>query len=247
VALRAGGFRVDDLLRVADGRYWSYVCSNSACCDPRGTPCDSATGPVSTAALAAGAVAVPDRAALVASIAPIGGLTRVSMRQATDRARIQLAVETGVAVRDAGETAVREAIARRRAGGSLSDDEVARLTVLLAVHDVRDFAWREITEPELHVALWTEVVRRAEYVLVAPPASLLAFAAWRGGQGALASVAVDRALRADPSYALAGLVGSALSHGISPSMLDNWPDLPPVRRRTGRRTRRSKPDVDVRS
>ncbi|PWR14884.1 DUF4192 domain-containing protein, partial [Micromonospora sicca] len=55
-------------------------------------------------------------------------------------------------------------------------------------------------------------------------ASLLAFAAWRSGAGALASVAVDRALAANPTYSLAQLIDRALREGLPPSVLDGWPD-----------------------
>ena len=40
------------------------------------------------------------------------------------------------------------------------------------------------------------MLRRVEPAYVPAPACLLAFAAWRAGQGALARVAVDRALAA---------------------------------------------------
>jgi hypothetical protein len=101
---------------------------------------------------------------------------------------------------------------------------------------VRDFAWERITDDESHVALWTDVLRRVEPELAAPPASLLAFAAWRTGQGALASVAVDRALRSTPGYSLARLMDEVLRHGVAPSKLDGWPDF--GRTRAGRHPRR---------
>jgi hypothetical protein len=32
------GISVTELLRAEDGRYWSYVCADPACCPPEGTP-----------------------------------------------------------------------------------------------------------------------------------------------------------------------------------------------------------------
>lgn len=240
---------VYDVLRVTEGRYWSYTCANPECCDPAGTPFDVSTSPVAAAATYAGAVALPDREALVARIAPVDGAGRESMRRATVRARERLARDPS-AVLPTGEAAVRAAIERYRSGGALTDDEVAELTVLLRSVPVRDRAWREITEPEPHVRLWADVLRRAEPDLAAPPASLLAFAAWRAGDGALAAVAVERALACDPGYSLARLLADILRAGTPPSVLDNWPDLPadPVPpTAVTRRSRRRRRSVHIRT
>ena len=39
---RRGGLEVPELLRVQDGRYWSYLCRNPACCPAEGCPSTSA-------------------------------------------------------------------------------------------------------------------------------------------------------------------------------------------------------------
>ncbi len=52
---------------------------------------------------------------------------------------------------------------------------------------------------------------------VPAPASLLAFTAWQSGEGALANVAVERALAADPAYSMALLIGQAVQAGLPPS------------------------------
>jgi hypothetical protein len=53
---------------------------------------------------------------------------------------------------------------------------------------------------------------------VAAPASLLAFVAWQCGDGALANVAIDRALDDNPRYSMALLLREALDTGTPPSM-----------------------------
>ena len=50
-------------------------------------------------------------------------------------------------------------------------------------------------------ALWTECTRRAPAPLDAAPATLLAVSAWLRGDGAMANVALDRALAGEPGYA----------------------------------------------
>ncbi len=53
--------------------------------------------------------------------------------------------------------------------------------------------------------------------------SLLAFAAWLAGDGALAWCALDRCALADPDYRMAGLVAHTLEHALPPSA---WTPLP---------------------
>jgi Domain of unknown function (DUF4192) len=81
-------------------------------------------------------------------------------------------------------------------------------------------------------------VRRVQPELAAAPATLLAFAAWRAGDGAVASIALDRAFDADPAYPMARLLSDAIDNGLSPrTFLDVAPPAP-VRSRRGRRSHR---------
>jgi hypothetical protein len=232
-ALTAAGLAVLDALRVTDGRYWSYLCAEPACCPPEGTPYDVGASEVSAAAVFAGQVALPDRAALTAQVAPLDGPPRVAMRQAVDRAERRLATLLseapeadllgGRALRRAGTSAVRAAFRAQRRGERLTDDEVAWLTLLLTHLPIRDHAWERTDGRERDIALWTDVLRRAARDLIAAPGSLLAFAAWRAGQGALAAVALERVLQAHPDYSLGLLLDDLLRRGVPPSQLDGWP------------------------
>ena len=53
---------------------------------------------------------------------------------------------------------------------------------------------------------------------VATPASLLAFVAWQLGDGALANVALDRALADDSRYSMALLLRQVITAGAPPSL-----------------------------
>jgi hypothetical protein len=53
---------------------------------------------------------------------------------------------------------------------------------------------------------------------VATPASLLAFVAWQAGDGALANVALDRALADDTRYSMALLLRQVITAGAPPSL-----------------------------
>jgi hypothetical protein len=68
-----------------------------------------------------------------------------------------------------------------------------------------------------HRRLWADLVRRAQPGYIAAPACLLAVTAWQGGNGALANIALDRALADDPGYSLALVLRDALTAGAPPS------------------------------
>jgi hypothetical protein len=249
-ALRGYGVSVGEMLRADGGRYWSYLCESVQCCPADGTPYDMTGTEVAAAATYAGQVVLPDRAALERSLTPVEGAEREAMERATERAATDLASdvdETADSTADQAGDRRRDAVrvltlaVRRYAdGGRITDDEVARLTLLLVRIDVRDECWARITvagdQLEAHLQLWRDITRRARADLVAAPATLLGYAAWRSGNGALAWVAVQRALEANPAYSLALLLGEALDRALPPSLLD---ERPPRQRR--RRRRRSRP------
>ena len=233
-ALRQAGLRLHELMRVEDGRYWSYLCENPGCCPAEGVPFDVRTHPAAAAMTVAGLVVYPDRAALAGTLAPVTGAAARSMERATSQARERAADLIAQAssspgpgagrgtklLVDAGRHAVQEAIATYRADGRLvADEPVAWLTVVLAHLAVRDDAWARM-DPQhrvAHLRLWTDVVRRATPAYLPAPASLLAFTAWQSGEGALANIAIDRALAASPGYSLARLLRDIMDAGVPPS------------------------------
>jgi hypothetical protein len=228
---RRGGLEVRELLRVQDGRYWSYLCRNPACCPAEGVPFDVRSHPAAAVMSAAGLAAYPDRAALASTIAPLAGQRARIRDEAVSRATARLTALTAKAsaaggpdplrlVTAEGRCAVREAIDRYRAGGQVTGaDRLAWLVVSLAQLPVRDDAWARMVpgHREAHLRLWSDLVRHAAGPWLPAPAALLAFTAWQCGEGALASIAVERALDADPGYSMALLLGDILDAGVPPS------------------------------
>jgi hypothetical protein len=214
--------RVLEAIRVHDGRWWSYFCSDPGCCPAEGTPFDTAASLIAAEATYRGQVALPSRQALVTLIAPVDGEARASMAAATARARSTLDrlltddQHGSRAVRRAGRLAVREAEKRYRSGRALLDDEIAWLGVLLLNPDVHEYTLGRLGDEEWRLALWTDVLRRVEPAYVPAAGCVLSYLAWRAGQGALARVAVDRALQADPQHPMAGLLDEVLGLGIGP-------------------------------
>jgi Domain of unknown function (DUF4192) len=233
-------------VRVADGRCFCELCDT--CTPPGGIPYDVTSSRVAAQATVAGLTALPSRAALADLVAPPDGLAAAAMSAAVGRADGRLhelldAARTptdpvgATALHEQGILAVDDAFAAALGGRRLDDDQVAWLTLLLHSLPIRDHAWQLTDHEDWHLRLWTDLTRRADPALVAPCAALLGFAAWRAGDGPLASVALERALRCDPDYSLAGLLRDAMFSGVPGSVLADWPDAG----RAGRPAHRDRP------
>jgi hypothetical protein len=223
------GLVIREALRAEGGRYWFAFCSDPVCCPPEGRSYDPCSHPAAAVLNGAGLDAYPDRAALARTLEPPPGAVR-AIRQATTRALRRIDGLLAQAERDgrrpatalaeAGCGAVRQAIGRYRKGREITDrGRLAFLAVCLADLRVRDDAWARM-DPEhrrRHLRLWTDVVTAAAPEFVPAPASLLAFTAWQCGEGALANVAIERALGADPAYSMALLLAQAIQTGLPPS------------------------------
>lgn len=229
--LHSDGIAVGEVLRAEDGRYWSYICDDPECCPPEGTPFDP--DPSSVSEVFAGVTVLESREALAATLEPVGGdgaaLMRRALRAAERDARSLTKAAAGMPRRMAREAtagpglqSVQAAIDLYRAGGELdSPEEAARLLAALRSDLwVRDDGWSrmEAEHAKAHLQMWTDLTRLAPRGYAAPPASLLAFTAWQLGDGALANVALDRALADTPDYSMASLIRDALDAGAPPSM-----------------------------
>ncbi|MEU1969673.1 DUF4192 domain-containing protein [Micromonospora sediminicola] len=228
-ALRAATVDVLDILRVDDSHYWC-LCGDPGCSDA--VTYNPAASIIPAEAVYLGVAPLRDRAALEQLIAPVTGAERDRMRVASDTARRRLAdmlSDRGIAlaggqppppahVVQTGITAVRQAYETVGRGDTLSDDDVAWLAAVLLLPQVRDHAWAACDGSDEHRRLWADVTRRAIAETAAAPACLLAVTAYLAGDGALANIAVDRSLRADPDYRLAHLLGHALQAGVPPRL-----------------------------
>jgi hypothetical protein len=225
------GITLTDVLRAEDNRYWSYVCENPSCCPPEGTPFNVADHPVARAFAASGRRVLASRQELAATIAPADGERATAMRLATKKVERQVAGRVSRSTRvgpriasrlvaAVGQPMVADVIRRYRAGEEIGPEPAAWLAVALRELRVRDDAWARML-PEYnaeHTRLWADLTRLAPPGYVAAPASLLAFVAWQAGDGALANIALDRALADDQRYSMARLLRRALDSGAPPSV-----------------------------
>ncbi len=228
--LIGSGVQVHEVLRADAGRYWSMLCDDVACCPPEGRSYDPGSHPAAAAMTEAGLAAHPDRDALARTIQrPAGSADRISRATLQAQLRLSQLVDLGEAEGDrdpnlratrTGRREIQRAIRIYRSGGSIdSIEHLAWLAVLAADLRVRDDAWARMdpAHRDDHCRLWTDVLRGAAVEFVPAPASLLAFTAWQSGNGALATMAIERALTADPGYSMAQLLAGAVHAALPPS------------------------------
>jgi hypothetical protein len=201
------GIEVLSCLRADAGRWWPVEPERSAVEDGPGSPYDARGHRFRARSVLEGRVTLPDRAAVAASVAPrpdgpapelLAALVRATIPDPADlEALLDVLLESG---------------------DRPDDEQVAELLAAAAVGRHRDRVARRLGRDtaQAHVALWSEVVRRAPRDRVADAAGVLALAAWVAGDGALAWCAVDRAREAEPAHVLSGLVAGLLEAAVPP-------------------------------
>jgi Domain of unknown function (DUF4192) len=240
-ALGRAGVAVADSLHVSGGSWRSYLCNDPECCPSEGRPLPTpgTMSDLAVAAADAGLVALPDRNALQARLAPAEGSARASMERAlaaAEAAFVQAAASDGIPVWRAAmqsriERALTCTLAVDRGPGpsalthsgppALTDEEAAEILVALSDTAVRDTWWLKAEDSGSGdcLALWSGLVQRAVPPYDAAPLFLLAWTAWRHGDGALARMAAERALSSDPDYQAASLLLDAMDLSVDPRCL----------------------------
>ena len=225
VAADAGCDLVEVLL-VTDGRWWSLLCAEPGCCPPEGRELPAAPSAFATAAAYDGVVAFPDRTALAEQLEPLPAEVREALDPllcAEEQARARAVTD------DRGERyerALKRAMfAAARASDepewrAPDDDTVARFGAALMISGVRDPVWLAVDGWRIDGRpLWRELARRLPGPYAAWPLFLFGWASWRAGNGALAGMAAQRAVAADPKCSAADLLLAALSYGVDPRQM----------------------------
>lgn len=225
-AVQAGAARLIDTLVVCGGRWRSVLCDDLSCCPAEGRRIDEQTSEFAAAATFAGVVAHPDRDSLAAILQPGDPASRRAVADlitATRGAQVARPAAGRRGRRDVRAT--RRLFAAARAADEEcthystqpSDADAAQMALWLSDIDVRDSVWLAVDDGRLDGRpLWAALTRRLPSPYDAAPAFLYGWAAWRAGNGAMASIAARRAVDADPGYTAADLLLAALSRGIDP-------------------------------
>jgi hypothetical protein len=180
------------------------------------------TSALEAAAVVSGQVLVRDREELELRIARPGAPAAAAMAITVTAVGEEIA---DLVLREGRDAAADEytawvdaAVTRCGAGARPDDEELARVAWGLRDVRVRDLALGFALGAHARAAesLWTECTRRLPEPLDAAPATLLAVSVWLRGDGAMARIALDRALDSEPDYALADLLARGLDAGLGP-------------------------------
>jgi hypothetical protein len=206
--------------RVALGGRWHCVdgCGSSGAVD------DPSASPLAAAAVLEGRRLYPRRADLQAVIAVddparSAELAVAVRRQADMREAAHRVDPAGCSGRDV-ENAI--AAAARVAGGqSLSDAELAELGCALNDVQVRDMLYALAVGENAGEAesLWAVLARTLPQPWRVEALVLLAFSAYARGDGPLAGVSLEAALRCEPDHRMAGMLDMALQSGLRPEQI----------------------------
>ncbi len=207
-ALAGGGVDVVEMLRVDRDRFWSLWPDDRDCSEP--SRFDAQSHRFRAEAVLRGRVVHASRAELAATLAP-----EPSPAVAEEVARLE--AEPGHL--EELEPWLLTGLRGLARSGPPSPADTAGLLVALTDPELMDSAVLAMSHGEAveWVALWRHLIRCAPDSHASGPAALLAFAAWRSGDGALAWCAVDRCLDLDPGNLLAGMVAGLLEHAVPPS------------------------------
>jgi len=234
-AITSAGLHLQEALRAEGGRYWCCLCRAPGCCPAEGTPYSPAGDPAVAACEAAGIVTLAGRDVLAASIDPVVGEQAEAMAEAVRsaigraarnarRAGCRRAAGRGHRPHaTAGHRAVTSAVRAYREGGRVtSPEDLAVLAVALTFPGTRKSAWL-LMDPAhcgAHQRLWTDLAQLAPPGLRVAPLGLLALVAGQSGNGALARIALDRALADGLGHPLDPVLRDLVSSVARPSSGD---------------------------
>lgn len=230
-ALADHDIELPEALLVRRGRWWSYRCADPACCPVTGTSLPAvpteATTRYAAEAVAQGEVVLAGRGELAGTMQPSDhAVARAVRAQAAEAAARLLcaAVDAGGLPAARALTRSRLAMLRRRwAQGDRRIEAGDAAVVVLGLRDkrVRDEVMTGLLddEPGVLLGLLVELTRYADDLDAAPVCTVVGWVAYATGHGALAAVAVDRALRAEPGYPLAELLRTGMDRMVEPGDL----------------------------
>lgn len=218
-------FQLLDALWVRNKRWSSLMCDDSNCCPADGNNLDDITATELEFVLA-GSAPFASREDLSGRLESVTldvaqiELRDKAIKQVCDRFEIQCKEpDSKVAARS---NFLEGLMSLWEQNSTWSWPEYGLLSVVVSDIQMRDGLLRQmLDQPNLRLPIRTTLltaISRAHERHVAPLATALAGCAWLDGNGALATVALERALEADPSYSLARLLDRAISHSVPPSV-----------------------------
>jgi hypothetical protein len=202
--------------RVAAGGRWH--CADG--CGNAGTVDDPSASPLAAAAVLDGRRLYARRAELQEVIDVIDPARTDALAEVIDGVKPGQAERQDDAARADIEATI-AAAARVADAAQLGDDELARLAWALTDIRVRDtlYALAVGENAEQAESLWAVLSRTLPEPWRVEALVLLAFSAYARGDGPLAGVSLEAALRGDPTHRMAGMLDTALQSGMRPEQI----------------------------
>lgn len=203
--------------RVALGGRWH--CADG--CGAGGKVDDPSASPLAAAAVLDGRRLYPRRADLEAVVTVDDRARSAKLAVAIERraARREASIRTDPAGCARSDVKAAMAAAARVAGGlPLRDAELAQLGCALSDVQVRDtlYALAVGENADEAESLWAALSRTLPQPWRVEALVMLAFSAYARGDGPLAGVSLEAALRCNPDHRMAGMLDTALQSGIRP-------------------------------
>lgn len=206
--------------RVAAGGRWHCVDG----CGSGGTVEDPTASPLAAAAVLDGRRLYQRRADLQAVVAVVdpdrSARLNDLIRERSERREIDWDADPDSCGRRDVEAAMAAAASVGR-GAELSDDDVAVLACALTDVAVRDTLYALAVGADAGRAetLWAVLARALPAPWRVEALVLLAFSAYARGDGPLAGVSLEAALRVNPDHRMAGMLDTALQSGMRPEQI----------------------------
>jgi len=202
--------------RVAAGGRWH--CADG--CGNAGTIDDPSASPMAVAAVLDGRRLYARRAELQGVIAVIDPARADALAEVIEGCKPDTVERSDDAARADVEAAI-AAAARVADAAVLGDDELARLAWALTDLRVRDTLYALAVGENAGQAesLWAVLSRTLPEPWRVEALVLLAFSAYAHGDGPLAGVSLEAALRGDPTHRMAGMLDTALQSGLRPEQI----------------------------
>ena len=202
--------------RVAAGALWH--CADG--CGNAGTVEDPSASPLAVAAVLDGRRLYARRAELLEVIEVADPLRTELLGEVIGTCTEGAAERPDAAARADVEAAI-AAAARVAEAGDLGDDQLARLALAMTDLRVRDtlYALAVGQGSDQAEGLWALLSRTLPEPWRVEALVLLAFSAYARGDGPLAGVSLEAALRADPTHRMAGMLDTALQSGLRPEKI----------------------------
>ncbi len=209
-------FAVHVVDKVAAGGRW--YCADG--CGSSGVVEDPGASPMAAAAVLDGRRLYTRRSELVAVVAPADPQRSAALAEVIERA--------GAIDPDRPHAQARSDIEHAFAcaeqigcGRPLADDQLTRLALALTDPRVRDTLYALAVGDQAGSAesLWADLARRLPEPWRVEALVLLAFSAYARGDGPLAGISLDAALRGMPGHRMAGMLDTALQSGMRPEQI----------------------------